>query len=457
MASVSERAAPSPIPWREVFRGRRGRLTGGLLLLEMLVAVQVLIVATIMPAVRRDLGDLYLYGWTFSASSLGTFAAIPISAHAVDRFGPRRLLGVTLVVYTVGLVLAAAAPSMLTLVLARLLQGIAGGGAYAVSIGTVAKTYPGEMRARVLALLAAMWILPGLLGPPLGALLASTVGWRWAFVTPIPVLAASGVLAFPALEPTGGDPGRPIAVLWPLVLATGGGLLLAGFTDLSPWSAPLVGVGLAMALPALVRIVPRGTLRARPGLPAAAAAAFLLSVAFMAVDAFLPLMLTEVRGRTVGEAGLVITLVTVAWALGSWWQSRVAVRMSMGRLAQLGTALLIVGTAAAMVGLTDAPLAIPYIGWTIAGVGMGVAFPTIPLSVMNASPAGEEATELSSTLLMDTLGIAIGAGLAGASVALAESGGVSLDAGLVGAFSIGLLAAVLLIPVAHRLPAGRDT
>ena len=199
MASLSERPTPSPVPWRDVFRGARGRLTAGLLLLEMLVAMEVLIVATVMPAVRRELGDLHLYGWTFSAAGLGLFAAIPVAGRSVDRFGSRRLLAVTLVVYTGGLVAAALAPSMLALVMARFLQGVGGGGIYAVSLGTVAKTYPGDVRPRVLALLAAMWVLPGLLGPPVGALFASTVGWRWAFVVPIPLLLAAAGLTFSAL------------------------------------------------------------------------------------------------------------------------------------------------------------------------------------------------------------------------------------------------------------------
>ena len=44
-----------------------------------------------------------------------------------------------------------------------------------------------------MALLASMWILPGLLGPPLGAVLAETVGWRWAFLAPLPLtLSGSG-------------------------------------------------------------------------------------------------------------------------------------------------------------------------------------------------------------------------------------------------------------------------
>ena len=77
----------APPPWREVFRGRRGRLTAGLLLLEALVAVQSLVVATIMPDIRGDLGMVHLYGLAFTAASLATIASIPIVGRAVDRFG----------------------------------------------------------------------------------------------------------------------------------------------------------------------------------------------------------------------------------------------------------------------------------------------------------------------------------------------------------------------------------
>ena len=76
MTGDDARLAPAPPPWREVFAGARGRLTTGLLLLEALVAIQILVVATVMPAVRDDLGGLQLYGWTFSASGLGQFARL---------------------------------------------------------------------------------------------------------------------------------------------------------------------------------------------------------------------------------------------------------------------------------------------------------------------------------------------------------------------------------------------
>jgi MFS family permease len=455
MAELEQAADAAPARWREVFAGARGRLTTGLLLLEMLIAIQILVVATIMPAVRKDLGDVQLYGWTFSATALGQFAAIPIAGRAFDRFGARRLLIVTLVIYTAGLLFAAAAPSMLTLVFARLLQGIGGGAVYAVSLATVAKTYPSNIRARILALLAAMWILPGVLGPPIGSMLANTVGWRYAFLIPIPLLAVSAVLVFPAL-PTGRTANRdPVALIWPLLLSVGAGGLLAGLTELTWWTIPLIAGGLALAVPSLVRIVPAGTLRARPGTAAAAAAAFLLSAGFFAGDAFVTLMLTAVRGRTLQEAGWLLTLMTIAWAAGSWWQSRVASRLTTPKLVLIGSAGLLLGLVSLLLALADVPLAVPYVGWTITGIGMGIAFPTIPLAVMAASPEGQEASELSATLLMDTLGVALGSGLAGASIAIASSTGSSLRAGLAGGFGIGVFATVVLMGIAHRLPTSR--
>ena len=87
---------------------------------------------------------------------------------------------------------------------------------------------------------------------------------------------------------------------------------------------------------------------------------------------------------------------------------------------------------------------------------MGIVFPTIPLSVMGEVEEGREAGELSSTILMDYLGFGIGAGLAGASVALADHPGtISIEAGLAGAFGVGIVAALVLALVARRLPDAR--
>jgi MFS family permease len=449
-------AETAPPRWREVFAGARGRLTAGLLILEALVAVEIMVVATILPAVQRELHGLQLYGWNYAALTLASFGAVPIAGKLTDRLGPRRVLGAAIGFYVVGLVLAASAPSMLVLVIARFVQGIGGGGLYTVSLATVAKTYPERIRPRVMALLASMWILPGLLGPPVGAVLAETVGWRWAFLAPLPLIVVAAAMVMPSLRNVSVSEERSkLPVVASLVLMLGAGALLAGLTDLSVWSIPLVVVGTAVTIPALRRITPPGTLTARAGLPAASAAAFLASAAFFATDGFVTLMLTETRGLSIGVAGIVLTAASVAWASGSWWQSRVIGWLGARRVTTIGAISIGTGSVVVAIGLLDVSVVVPYVGWTIGAVGMGIVFPTIPLSVMGEATEGHEAGELSSTILMDYLGVGIGAGLGGASVALADAGTLTIREGLAGAFGVGIVAAALLAFVSRRIPDSR--
>jgi MFS family permease len=454
MAEATDRIAPPP--WREVFVGARGRLTIGLLILEAIIAIEIMVVAAILPQVQRELEGLQLYGWIYTALTLASFGAVPIAGRMTDRVGPRPVLAVAIGFYVVGLVLAATAPTMLVLVVARFVQGIGGGGLYTVSLGTVAKTYPERIRPRVMALLASMWILPGLLGPSVGAIITETVGWRWAFVAPLPVIVFAVLLVMPSLRnvEVGGDESH-LPILASLVLMIGAGLLLGGLTSHSAWGVPFVLVGLAVTIPALRRITPAGTLVARRGLPAAAAGAFLASAAFFAIDGFLTLMLTETRGLSIGAAGIVLTLSALAWAMGSWWQSGRVERLGAQRLTKIGAVLIVLGGAVVALGLLDVPLAVPYVGWTIGSLGMGIVFPTLPLSVMGEAAEGREAGELSSMILMDYLGVGVGAGLAGVSLAIADAGTISLDVGLAGAFGVGVVAALLLGVVAGRIPDAR--
>jgi len=95
-------------------------------------------------------------------------------------------------------------------------------------------------------------------------------------------------------------------------------------------------------------------------------------------------MLTETRGLSIGEASPVLTASALAWAAGSWWQSRVIVRSGARRITALGAMLIATGAAVVAVGLLEVPVIVPYVGWAIGSVGMGIVFPTIPLAVMAA-------------------------------------------------------------------------
>ena len=450
VAEVDER----PPRWREVFSGPRGRLTAGLLLLEALVAVQALVVATILPDVRRDLGGTSLYGLVFTASSLATLAAIPIAGRAVDRSGSRAVLPPVLGLFGAGLLIAALAPAMPVLLAGQFVMGAGGGGLYALSLGTVATTFPDRLRPRVMALMASMWILPGLFAPPFAALLASTVGWRWAYVAPIPLMLVGWILITPALvrgSPAEG-PARSSPVRWSLQLMVGAGLVLGSITIARWWALAPIAAGSAIGLPALARLVPAGTFRAARGAPATAASAFLLSVGFFAMDAFLTLMLTTVRHLSLAEASLAVTTATLTWATGSAWQSGRAQRIALSRIVVGGTTLLLIGEAIVATTLwSGVPVATAFLGWGVVGFAMGIVFPTLPLATMRVSGRGQEAGAVASVLLMDVLGVAVGAGLGGGAVAVSQAVGAPLASGIAASFAIALATLIVLLVTGSRI------
>jgi len=442
----------TPMRWRELFQHGRGQLTTGVLLVEFLVAVEALVVIAIMPAARRDLGGLEFYGLVFAGFSLAALVLSPIAGRAADRRGPAQPFLLFGALFIVGTLLCGLAPSMPLLALARVVQGGGAGGAYTVALAAVTRIYPESGRARVLALLAGAWIVPGLLGPSYGALMATTLGWRWAFISIIPLtivaiaLTISPLRALPAVERP-----SPNSFRWPLTLAAGVAALISGLSLLSWLSAPLVIVGVWLTWSALGHILPPGSLRARHGPPAAITTIFLLILAFVGTDYFIPLMLTGVRGRSLAEAGLVITLGTVSWSIGNWWQSRVVVRTSPVGLVRLGAAILTLAIIGIIATVAGAPLAISYIAWFAAGLGMGIAFPTAYLVIMAGADAGTAGVAVSSEQVAERLALALGGGLGGVCVALAAALHASLAAGLAGAFALAMLAALASFVLAPRL------
>jgi MFS family permease len=405
-----------------------------------------------MPAARHDLGGTEFYGLVFAGFSLSALVLSPIAGRAADRRGPAQPFLLFGTLFMIGTVLCGLAPSMPLLALARIVQGGGAGGAYTVALAAVTKIYPESGRARVLALLAGAWIVPGLLGPSYGALMASTLGWRWAFLSIVPLIVVATALTMPALRklPAAAQPSH-LSIRWPLQLAAGVAALIGGLSFLSWLSLPLVVVGAWLTWSALSYILPAGSLQARPGPPAAVMVIFLLILAFICADYFIPLMLTGVRNRSLAEASLVITLGTVSWSIGNWWQSRAVVRTSPATLVRLGAAILTVAIIGIMATLAGAPLAISYVAWFVAGSGMGIAYPTAYLVIMQGADSVGAGSAVSSEQVAERLALALGGGLGGVCVALATGLHASLAAGLAGAFGLALLAALASIAIAPRL------
>lgn len=461
-------------------------LTVGLTATITFVAAEALAVVTVMPLVARDLHGLSLYGYVFSAFMLGTMVGVVAAGRAADRHGPAAPYVVGLLVFCAGLAVAGTAPSMPVLVGGRLLQGLGAGAVPSVAYAAIGRTLPDALRARMMAVLSTAWVVPGLAGPALSAEVARAFGWRWVFLGLLPIIAVAGPVALPALLRLG-RPAQPdsaghrlidgvgVAVAAGLLLAglsvaAGGGSVTAGRSgtagrNVAASSAGglsaadvalgclLIVAGGVLLVVMLRRLLPPGTLTGRPGLPATVLMRSLLTFTFFGADAFVTLAITIVRHRSPVVAGIAVTGATLAWTAGAWVQARMNARWPGRRLIRIGLTVILTGIAGLAVMLTSfGGVATGIVAWTVAGLGMGVAYAPTTLLMLAQAPPGREGWASASLNLADVLGAALGIGIGGVAVAAAVrltwpvAAGVAIECAIAAAGGIAALAISRQLP-----------
>ena len=464
--SVSQTPGRAPAPpddGRGLWSAGRWNLTVGLVLTITLVAFEALAVSTVMPIVARELGNLQLYGWVFTAFMLGSLIGIVVVGGIIDKRGLGAPFAAGIGLFVTGLIVGGLAPSMEVLVGARFVQGLGAGTVPPIAYVAIGRSLPERLRPQMFATLSTAWVLPGVLGPAIAGAVGETFGWRYVFLGLLPLIAISSGIAYPQVRRVGpaaivSDTGATLRDRLPLalVVATGTGLLLAGLTSGQP--VLLVGLGVIgapMTLWALRRLTPPGTLRAARGLPAAVLVRGIITFAFFGVDAYIALLLVEWRGLSPTQAGISLTAATLTWTSGSWIQARLAPRFPPERFVQAGIVALIGGLATFLLVLLPevSPwLSVPTVG--LAGLGMGLAYSPLALIVLREAHGAEQGRASSALSLTDSLGTALGIGITGAAVAAAVRQTGQPGAGLTVGFLVAIAVAGMGLLISSRLSVG---
>src|SRR4051794_19500182 len=390
-----------------------------------LVAFEMTAVITALPTISDELGGESLYGVALAAYTLADVVALVAAGELADRRGPTMPYVLSLCMFVVGLIVAASAPSMGVIVLGRALQGAGTGGLAPIAYILVTRAFPEDRRASMFAFLSAGWVLPSLVAPAFGGLITDHASWRWVFLCIVPFAVVVALLAtrpMRAYGPVVAEHARtrvPTAAL----AALGIGALTYGAADDRLVLALVLCIGGAVvAVPALHKLLPTGTMVAAVGLPAVILCRSLATAAFLGVDSFVPLAAHEIHGTSALLQGFLIVGGAISWTGGQLWRTRHP-GPSTASATRNGFLLLALGALITWpVVFAGWPLWATFLTWCVGGLGMGLLFNPTSLAAMSYARTGLEGIVSSQTHLADSLGFSLMGGFGGAPVGGAAPG-----------------------------------
>lgn len=394
----------------------------GIMLAMLLAALDQTIVATALPSIGQDLGDIEHLPWVVTTYLLTSTAVTPLYGKVADIHGRRIAMMIGVGIFILGSVLCAAAPNMMVLVLARALQGIGGGGLISLGQTILADVVAPRERGRYQAYFAAVFVTSSVAGPVLGGYFAEHLHWSMIFWINLPL----GLLAFLMTNhflkrlPRYERPHKLDLLGALLMIGSTVALLLAlSWGGLRyPWlSWPILALVLAsVALGAL--FVVRLMTAVEPLLPLAVignpivawgtVVACLTMGSFIGLAVYLPIYLQTVVGMSISGSGLGILGLSVGTVSGATFSGRVMVnvvhyrRLPLAGLAIAAIAQLVLAFRADLLPFWQFELLL-----VLTGVGVGTVLPVSTVAIQNAVAMHQMGTATAVMNFFRSLGGAI--------------------------------------------------
>ena len=411
--------------------------------------------------------------WLLTGFLLSASVGTAIIGKLGDMYGKKRLLMWTLLVLAGGTLLAAVSGSLALLIVARVIQGVAGG-LFPLSFSIVRDEFPPDRVAGAIGLMSAILGAGGGFGLVVGGLIEEHLSWHWLFWIPLPAMVLAAVATWRFIpESQVRSPGR---VNWAAALLLTAGmsavLIAIAQTTVWGWTGPrtlaLMAAGLAVCAGWIVvevrsraPLIDMTMMRVR-GVWTANLAAFLLGGGLYAWFLLLPQFAQLPRstgfgyGASVVAAGLYLVPCAACMSVLGSLAGRVERRFTSRRALVAGAAISAV--ACGWLTLTSRHPYDMLLSSTLFGVGIGLAFSALGNLIVQAVPAGQTGVASGMNTVLRTLGGALGGQIAATFVASRIVHGLPALTGFTATFAMaalflaGCVVAALLIPVVAPVP-----
>jgi EmrB/QacA subfamily drug resistance transporter len=391
-----------------------------------MLMLDIAVVNTALPHIARDLhSGLTGLQWVVDAYTVVLAAFVLTAGSLADRFGRRLGLRLGLAVFTMSSVVCALATSIGVLDVARALQGLGAAFMFATSLAVLAAAFPSPKdRAGAFAAYGATIGASFAVGPLVGGLLTTELGWRSIFVVNIPLgLAALAGTRYvresrdPApRRPDWAGQGMSSAALFLLVLA----LLRANHDG---WSSTRIVIELVVAAALLIAFVLVERARPNAMLPlamfrnprftGAQVAAFAISASFFAVFFYLTLYLQEILHLSPIRAGLALLPGTALLFVVSGASAQLVGRVSHRVMISGGLAIVAVGLATMTLAGVHSSWTALLLGEALTGIGTGLFNPALSHVALSEVSGAENGLAAGVNDAFRQTGIAVGIAVLG--------------------------------------------
>ena len=438
---------PEPVPARRHHAlARRMGMTpeqfvvaAGIMSALAVAALDGTVVSTAMPTIIGNLGGLSEYSWVFSAYLLASTVTVPLYARLADMYGRKPIFMAGLALFIGGSMMCGFASSMTLLILFRTIQGLGAGAVQPISFTILGDVFESEQRAKIQGLFSGVWGAAAVVGPAIGSVVTTTVGWRWVFFVNAPVGLLAAVLIGRFLHERMEHHRHRLDLVGAGMLTLGLVSLLFAATEggqLWGWTSP-VTLGLVTAAVALLvmfvvferriaePLIDLGLLRV-PVIGAGLAIGGLSGVVMFSLSTYVPPLVQGVMGGNALQAGVAVAAMSIGWPIGSIAGGRALLRFGARPTVLVGTSMLVLGTLvvtqAIRPGTLGGGLLVAGLGEAITGLGMGLSSTTILVMVQAAVPWQRRAVATGLVQFSRTIGGAVGVGLLGGIVTAAVGG-----------------------------------
>ena len=433
MTAQADIAAAAPLTKAEI-----GGIIHGLILAMLLAAIDQTIVATALPTIGRQLGDMANLPWVVTAYLLTSTAVTPLYGKLSDIHGRRVVLLAGIALFVLGSLACAIAPTMLALILARGLQGLGGGGLLAMAQTIIGDMVSPRERAKYQVQIASVFVTSSLAGPLLGGFFAQYASWTLIFWINLPLGLAAYLMTSAKLKRLPQHQ-RPHALDYPgaalLVLATCALLLALSWGGVHyPWTSPQI-LGLAAASLLLWALFAARLMRApEPLIPlhvlgnqvvamGTLAACFGMG-AFIGLSIFVPIYMEGVLGFEAGRSGLALVPQMIGTVAGATLSGRFMAKVRhYKRIPAIGLSCAALFALVLALGLHDMPLWLMEVLLAGISIGIGTVLPITTVSIQNAVAMQDLGTATACMNFFRSLGGAILVAVFGA-IVLGAGGGM---------------------------------